>query len=41
VFYSNLQRYLKEAELPAGGVHIFRHSAAKMRRDAGDTVEEV
>jgi integrase len=41
VFYANLQRYLKKAELPAGGVHIFRHTAAKLRRDAGDTVEEV
>ena len=29
------------AGLPAGGVHIFRHSAAKLRRDAGETVEEV
>src|SRR5688572_4938631 len=40
-FYTNLRRYLKKAGLPAGGVHIFRHSAAKLRRDAGETVEEV
>lgn len=40
-FYTNLRRYLKKAGLPAGGVHIFRHSAAKLRRDAGDSVEEV
>lgn len=40
-FYTNLRRYLKRAGLPAGGVHIFRHSAAKLRRDAGDSVEEV
>ena len=40
-FYTNLRRYLKEAYLPAGGVHIFRHSAAKLRRDAGETVEDV
>jgi integrase len=40
-FYSNLRRYLKEAGLPAGGVHIFRHSAAKLRREAGESVEEV
>ncbi|HLF07486.1 MAG TPA: tyrosine-type recombinase/integrase, partial [Thermoplasmata archaeon] len=26
-FYTNLRRYLKQAGLPHGGVHIFRHSA--------------
>ena len=40
-FYSNLQRYLKKAGLPPAGVHILRHSAAKLRRDAGESVEEV
>src|SRR5215216_1150907 len=40
-FYTNLRRYLKKAGLQAGGVHIFRHSAAKLRRDAGESVEEV
>ena len=40
-FYTNLRRYLKKAGLPLGGVHIFRHSAAKLRRDAGESVEEV
>jgi integrase/recombinase XerD len=40
-FYTNLRRYLKKASLPAGGVHLFRHSAAKLRRDAGETIEEV
>jgi integrase len=40
-FYTNLRRYLKKAGLPHGGVHIFRHSAAKLRRDAGESVEEV
>jgi site-specific recombinase XerD len=40
-FYSNLRRYLKKAGLPLGGVHIFRHSAAKLRREAGESVEEV
>jgi site-specific recombinase XerD len=40
-FYTNLRRYLKKSNLPAGGVHIFRHSAAKLRRDVGETVEEV
>ena len=40
-FYTNLRRYLKLAGLPAGGVHIFRHSAAKLRRDAGESIEDV
>ena len=40
-FYGNLRRYLKTAGLQVGGVHLLRHSAAKLRRDAGETVEEV
>ena len=40
-FYTNLRRYLKAAGLPLAGVHIFRHSAAKLRRDAGESVEQV
>jgi site-specific recombinase XerD len=40
-FYTNLRRYLKQAGLPPAGVHVFRHSAAKLRRDAGESVEEV
>jgi len=40
-FYSNLRRYLGTAGLPPSGVHVLRHSAAKLRRDAGETVEEV
>lgn len=40
-FYGNLRRYLRAAGLPASGVHVFRHSAAKLRRDAGESVEEV
>jgi integrase len=40
-FYANLQDYLKKAGLPRAGVHVFRHSAAKLRRDAGESVEEV
>ncbi len=40
-FYGNLRRYLKRAGLPPAGVHIFRHSAAKLRRDAGDSIEDV
>jgi site-specific recombinase XerD len=40
-FYTNLRRYLKRAGLPPAGVHILRHSAAKLRRDAGESVEDV
>ncbi len=40
-FYGHLQRYLQQAGLARAGVHIFRHSAAKLRRDAGESVEEV
>ena len=40
-FYGNLRRYLKAAGLPLAGVHIFRHSAAKLRRDAGESIESV
>jgi site-specific recombinase XerD len=40
-FYGNLRRYFKAAGLRPAGVHIFRHSAAKLRRDAGESVEQV
>ena len=40
-FYGHLQQYFMEADIPRSGVHIFRHSAAKLRRDAGETVEDV
>jgi len=40
-FYGNLQRYFKKARITPSGVHIFRHTAAKLRRDAGETVEDV
>jgi site-specific recombinase XerD len=40
-FYSRLQRYLTAAGLSRAGVHVFRHSAAKLRRDAGESVEAV
>jgi integrase len=40
-FYGNLQRYFKQAGLPPAGVHILRHAAAKLRRDVGETVEDV
>jgi integrase len=40
-FYANLERNLRKAGLPHAGVHIFRHSAAKLRRGTGESVEEV
>jgi integrase len=40
-FYSNLRGYLRNAGLPPAGVHILRHSAAKLRRDAGESIEDV
>ena len=41
LFYGNLRRYLTAAGLPASGVHVLRHAAAKLRRDAGQSIEEV
>ena len=40
-FYGDLQRYFKKVGITPSGVHIFRHTAAKLRRDAGETVEDV
>jgi integrase/recombinase XerC len=40
-FYCNLRRYLRKAGLPPAGVHILRHSAAKLRRDVGESIEDV
>jgi integrase/recombinase XerD len=40
-FYSSFRRYLAKAGLPSMGLHALRHTAAKLRREAGATVEEV
>jgi len=40
-FYGNLQRYFRSAGLPPAGAHVFRHSAAKLRRDVGESIESV
>jgi site-specific recombinase XerD len=40
-FYTNLRRYMTNAGLPPAGVHILRHAAAKLRRDVGESVEDV
>jgi integrase/recombinase XerC len=39
--YGNLRRYQRKAGLPLTGVHVFRHSAAKLRRDVGESIEDV
>jgi integrase/recombinase XerC len=40
-FYGRFRRYLAMAGLPPTGVHVLRHSAAKLRRDAGASIEAV
>jgi site-specific recombinase XerD len=39
--YLRFRRYLEQAGLPPSGLHVLRHSAAKLRRDAGESVEAV
>jgi site-specific recombinase XerD len=41
VFYGRFRRYLRHAGLPLSGIHVLRHSAAKLRRDAGESIENV
>ena len=40
-FYGRFRRYLERAGLPSAGLHVLRHSAAKLRRDAGESIEDV
>ena len=40
-FYSRFRRYLAAAGLAPTGIHVLRHSAAKLRRDAGESIEDV
>jgi integrase len=40
-FYGRFRRYLAAAGLPPTGLHILRHTAATLRRDAGASVEAV
>jgi integrase/recombinase XerC len=40
-FYARFRRYLRAAGLPPSGLHILRHTAAKLRRDAGESIEAV
>jgi integrase/recombinase XerC len=40
-FYARFRRYLAIAGLAPTGIHVLRHSAAKLRRDAGESIEDV
>ena len=40
-FYGRFRRYLRAAGLAPTGLHILRHTAAKLRRDAGASIEAV
>ena len=40
-FYTRLRKYMVAAGLPPTGVHILRHTAARLRRDAGESIEAV
>ena len=40
-FYNRFRGYLRLAGLPLSGVHLLRHTAAKLRRDVGESVESV
>jgi integrase/recombinase XerC len=39
--YNRFRRYMRAAGLVPTGLHILRHSAAKLRRDAGASIESV
>ena len=40
-FYNRFRGYLRLAGLPPSGVHVLRHTAAKLRRDVGESIESV
>ncbi len=40
-FYAGFRRYLQAAGLTPTGVHVLRHTAAKLRRYAGESIEAV
>jgi integrase len=40
-FYARFRQYLKVAGLSPTGIHVLRHTAAKLRRDAGESIEDV
>ena len=40
-FYGRFRRYLQKGGLPPAGLHILRHTTAKLGRDAGENIKEV
>ena len=40
-FYARFRRYLQAAGMAPTGIHALRHTAAKLRRDAGESIEDV
>jgi integrase/recombinase XerC len=40
-FYARFRRYLVAAGMAPTGIHVLRHTAAKLRRDAGQSIEDV
>jgi integrase/recombinase XerC len=40
-FYARFRRYLQAAGFSPTGIHVLRHTAAKLRRDAGESIEDV
>ena len=40
-FYARFRRYLVAAGMSPTGIHVLRHTAAKLRRDAGESIEAV
>jgi len=40
-FYGRFRRYLVAAGLAPTGLHVLRHTAARLRRDAGESIEDV
>jgi site-specific recombinase XerD len=40
-FYARFRRYLQVAGMAPTGIHVLRHTAAKLRRDAGESIESV
>jgi len=40
-FYARFRRYLRAAGMAPTGIHVLRHTAAKLRRDAGESIESV
>jgi integrase/recombinase XerC len=40
-FYARFRRYLVAAGLAPTGIHVLRHTAARLRRQAGESVEDV